>query len=296
MAVLRLFAAAREAAGRTTDEIPATTVGDVLDEACRRYGDRFTAVLGTCRVWVNGQPADGATPVLAADVVAVLPPVSGGARRPPPPAPAGRRPVVRGNLALVPEPEPDPEVAPEPEPEAPQGEPEASKAEPEPKEPAPEAAEVLTDGDASRLRRRLVQGDRIVTALSGYLGFMGDPFDVRDPTALIVQAHHPAAVPVDRVLATMDEEVRRLADGGLEPGELRRVTARLAAHALHDVDSILGRSLAMAVFEQQRGRAELVAEMPGLLAAVDEADLVAAAATLAPERRAVLELVSGSGS
>ncbi|MDQ6874265.1 MAG: insulinase family protein [Actinomycetota bacterium] len=157
-------------------------------------------------------------------------------------------------------------------------------------------AEVLTDGDASRLRRRLVQGDRIVTALSGYLGFMGDPFDVRDPTALIVQAHHPAAVPVDRVLATIDEELRRLADGGLEPGELRRVTARLAAHALHDVDSILGRSLAMAVFEQQRGRAELVAEMPGLLAAVDEADLVAAAATLAPERRAVLELVSGSGS
>ena len=37
MASVRLFAAAREAAGRAQDEVDATTVGDVLDEACRRY-------------------------------------------------------------------------------------------------------------------------------------------------------------------------------------------------------------------------------------------------------------------
>jgi molybdopterin synthase sulfur carrier subunit len=117
MAVLRLFAAAREAAGRTTDEIPATTVRDVLDEACRRYGERFTAVLGTSRVWVNGQPAEGATPVVAADVVAVLPPVSGGARRESRPVRA-RGPAVRGNLALVPDPEPESEPEPEPVPPA----------------------------------------------------------------------------------------------------------------------------------------------------------------------------------
>lgn len=100
MAVLRLFAAAREAAGRTSDEIQATTVGEVLDEACDRYGDRFSAVLARSKVWVNGEPAAPGTPVTASDVVAVLPPVSGGAaQRPAPPAPT----TVRGNLALVPD-------------------------------------------------------------------------------------------------------------------------------------------------------------------------------------------------
>jgi molybdopterin synthase sulfur carrier subunit len=104
MAVLRLFAAAREAAGLTTDEVPASTVAEVLDEARRRYGERFSAVLATSKVWVNGQPAEAGTAVTATDVVAVLPPVSGGAATRPAPAP---QPVVRGNLALVPELTPD---------------------------------------------------------------------------------------------------------------------------------------------------------------------------------------------
>lgn len=78
MATLRLFASAREAAGRGTDRIDAPTVGDLLDEACRRYGPGFAAVLGACRVWCNGEEADRGTAVTADDEVAVLPPVSGG--------------------------------------------------------------------------------------------------------------------------------------------------------------------------------------------------------------------------
>ena len=78
MAVLRLFAAAREAAGTARDEIDGATVADVLAEARHRYGDAFASVLETSRVWVNGEPADGARTVSAGDEVAVLPPVSGG--------------------------------------------------------------------------------------------------------------------------------------------------------------------------------------------------------------------------
>jgi molybdopterin synthase sulfur carrier subunit len=135
MAVLRLFAGAREAAGVTTAEFSAGTVAEVLDEARRLYGERFSAVLASSKVWLNGQPCGPTTPVTASDVVAVLPPVSGGAagrpaaatppvakreparpsarpavgKRPagPPMGPtravAGRPPVVRGNLALVPD-------------------------------------------------------------------------------------------------------------------------------------------------------------------------------------------------
>ena len=101
MAVLRLFAAAREAAGTTSDQVEAATVSEVLDEASRRYGDRFSAVLATSKVWVNGEPAAPSTPVGTSDVVAVLPPVSGGStQQPSSPKPRGS---VRGNLALVPD-------------------------------------------------------------------------------------------------------------------------------------------------------------------------------------------------
>ena len=79
MAVLRLFASAREAAGTDRATIDENTVGAVLDEACSRFGEHFAAVLVRCRVWRNGEPADRDDPVGAADEVAVLPPVSGGA-------------------------------------------------------------------------------------------------------------------------------------------------------------------------------------------------------------------------
>jgi molybdopterin synthase sulfur carrier subunit len=78
MATLRLFAAAREAAGTDRATIDAPTVGAVLDEARARFGERFAAVLASSRVWRNGEPADETDPVGETDEVAVLPPVSGG--------------------------------------------------------------------------------------------------------------------------------------------------------------------------------------------------------------------------
>ncbi len=76
---MRLFASAREAAGTGSDEIDGATVGDVLHAAEARYGQRFSDVLTTCRVWVNGDDADPSTAVGPDDELAVLPPVSGGA-------------------------------------------------------------------------------------------------------------------------------------------------------------------------------------------------------------------------
>lgn len=78
MPTLRMFAAAREASGRGHAEIDGSTVADVLDQACERYGDAFATVLTTCRVWVNGEPAEMSAHVGVNDEVAVLPPVSGG--------------------------------------------------------------------------------------------------------------------------------------------------------------------------------------------------------------------------
>lgn len=79
MPTLRLFAAARDAAGTARATVPGTTVGEVLDGATATYGPAFRDVLAASRVWVNGEPAGRATTVADGDEVAVLPPVSGGA-------------------------------------------------------------------------------------------------------------------------------------------------------------------------------------------------------------------------
>jgi sulfur-carrier protein len=78
VARLRLFAAARDAAGTSRAELPGATVAEVLAAAVAAYGSAFEEVLANSRVWCNGEPADGDEAVGAADEVAVLPPVSGG--------------------------------------------------------------------------------------------------------------------------------------------------------------------------------------------------------------------------
>ena len=79
MAVLRLFAGAREAAGTGSDDLPGATVSDVLEAARARYGAVFADVLEHCQIWRNGEPCELDDAVADTDEVAVLPPVSGGA-------------------------------------------------------------------------------------------------------------------------------------------------------------------------------------------------------------------------
>jgi predicted Zn-dependent peptidase len=157
-------------------------------------------------------------------------------------------------------------------------------------------AEVLTDGDASRLIQRLVLTDRSVTSVAGYVSFMGDAFDVRDPTAFLLQAHLPPGGDVNAVLATAYEETDRVAQDGLADGELARTVARMSTHLLRDADTVLNRALNYAVVEQQRGNPGLVAELPRLLAEVTEDQVRAAAAALSPSRRALVEVIPGGAA
>ncbi len=156
-------------------------------------------------------------------------------------------------------------------------------------------AEILTDGDASRLPARLLLKDRIATSIGGYVGIMGDPLDARDPTPLVLEVHHPAEASADTVIDTVQEEIDRLAADGLEESEVQRTVARMVARYLREVDAVLGRATHAAVYEQQRGQAELLNELPGLLAAVTAAEIQTAASTLRTDNRAVLELRPAGG-
>ncbi len=78
VAIVRLFASARQTAGTGRDELPGRTVAEVLDAARDRYGVAFGDVLATCRIWVNGESVGDQTAIGPHDEVAILPPVSGG--------------------------------------------------------------------------------------------------------------------------------------------------------------------------------------------------------------------------
>lgn len=78
MAVLRLFAQAREAAGTSTAQCDGASVADVLADAIRQFGQGFADVVALSKVWVNGEEVPMSHPVGDNDEVAVLPPVSGG--------------------------------------------------------------------------------------------------------------------------------------------------------------------------------------------------------------------------
>lgn len=75
---LRLFGPAAQRAGRGADELAAGTVGQLLADACDRYGPAFAELLPRCKVWVNGSEAGSGTALSDGDEVAVLPPMSGG--------------------------------------------------------------------------------------------------------------------------------------------------------------------------------------------------------------------------
>ena len=66
------------APARERVEIGGATVGDVLDAAVERYGERLGEVIGVSAIWLNGEAATRDMAAGADDEVAVLPPVSGG--------------------------------------------------------------------------------------------------------------------------------------------------------------------------------------------------------------------------
>jgi predicted Zn-dependent peptidase len=156
-------------------------------------------------------------------------------------------------------------------------------------------AELLSEGDASRLERRLIHDDRIAIAQSSYVGLFGDPFDVRDATLLTTQVHHPGGVPAEKVIAAVHEEIDRIAQDGVGAEELGRVQARAEAQLLREADSVLGRTLAFAAAEIVHGRAELAGELAARLARVTPDAVRTAARDLAPDTVAVLELRATGG-
>ncbi|MCK4176468.1 M16 family metallopeptidase [Aciditerrimonas ferrireducens] len=154
-------------------------------------------------------------------------------------------------------------------------------------------AALLGDGDASRLRRRLVHEEGVATDVGCYLGTFGDPLSMRDPLLFQVTLFHPGVRPEGALWEAIVAELGRLAEEGPAPEELARVRAVLEAERWRGQEDVLDRALEVADLTVIHQRPELLVELPARLGAVDEARVRAAARWLAEQHPAVLEVLPG---
>lgn len=155
-------------------------------------------------------------------------------------------------------------------------------------------ASVLGDGSASRLYERLVKKERAASHIGSYVSTFNGWLTTRDPMMFETVAYIPDISGADRAVSLIDEEVERVSTD-LDDDELGRVKAGLVSDFLAESDQLTERVVNIAILEQQRSRAELINEIPDLLANVT-AERVSAVAKewLKPNARARLDWIPAS--
>lgn len=152
--------------------------------------------------------------------------------------------------------------------------------------------QVLSSGDSSRLYQRMVKTGLVLQTLSA-IGPVDVWLTMRDPVLTSVIAVYPPGGTVEGILAAIDETVEQL-QTDLTEGELERTRIAVSSSYLRATDSVMNRALTIAPLEQQRGRAELLNELPQALSEVTIADVKAAAAKwFQPNSRSILDWQPG---
>jgi molybdopterin converting factor small subunit len=75
---VRLFAVLREIAGSGTVEAEGSTVEQLVQQLCDRYGERFTAIVERSSIVIDGERVSLDASAAGVSEIAILPPVSGG--------------------------------------------------------------------------------------------------------------------------------------------------------------------------------------------------------------------------
>ncbi|MEY2473609.1 MAG: hypothetical protein QOK28_2938 [Actinomycetota bacterium] len=154
--------------------------------------------------------------------------------------------------------------------------------------------QVLTESESSRLHKRLVKTG-LVSAIAGLIGPFDNWLDMRDPVLFNLIAIYPNEGDPDALLDVIEDTIEEIHDD-LTEDELVRARTMATARYLRATDGVLTRALTLAPLEQQRGRAELINEIPFALAHVTADDVKNVAGKwFGAQRRAVLDWQPGAG-
>jgi len=154
--------------------------------------------------------------------------------------------------------------------------------------------QVLSDGESSRLQSTVVAGAGLATEIWAGPGLMGGPLDARDPDVFVLGALHAVDIPADRVIDAANEQVALLAADGPTEQERSSAIARFASGLYRENDSISVRTRSFGSLELLHGRAELLGEIPALLAKITLEQIAGAAKSLDPAACAILTIVPGA--
>ncbi|WP_407938034.1 M16 family metallopeptidase [Nakamurella panacisegetis] len=155
--------------------------------------------------------------------------------------------------------------------------------------------QVLSEGESSRLQSAVIAEAGLATEIWAGPGLMGGPLDARDPDVFVLGAVHAAEVPADRVIEAAAAQIALLADTGPTERERASAIARFTAGLYRENDSISARTRSIGSLELLHGRAELLGEIPGIMAQISVEEIASAAKSLDPAVGAVLTITPAAG-
>jgi predicted Zn-dependent peptidase len=147
--------------------------------------------------------------------------------------------------------------------------------------------DLLAAGEASRLYQGLVKGRELMLQVQGGLAWpFESPWYVSGPALMTVFGLYKPDTNAKAVVDAVHEEVRRIAEQGVSPSELRRVKTKMRSDFYSNLELFLTRADTLAILQLLTGRAGEVNEIPGRLEAVTAADVQrVAAGYLTPANR-----------
>ena len=121
---------------------------------------------------------------------------------------------------------------------------------------------VLTDGDSSRLHRRLVEEERVAIRVGGYVG------QGFDPSLTWVMVDLPPGGDLGKTETLLDAELARVAAEGVTDAELRKAKNILVANFWRQLETNSGRAQALGKYEVFHGDWQQLFGTPERLEAV----------------------------
>jgi predicted Zn-dependent peptidase len=148
------------------------------------------------------------------------------------------------------------------------------------------AADLLLEGESSRLYQRLVKGDESVVAVQGGMG------ERRGPSSLYLFAIPKPGKTTEEIRRTILEEIERLAAAGPTPEEMEKLRNNLLNDAVRGRQSTMFRAQMLAEYALYDGDPELLnTELEHYLRVAPEEIRAAAARFLTSDNFSLIEVV-----
>jgi predicted Zn-dependent peptidase len=140
--------------------------------------------------------------------------------------------------------------------------------------PAAVLGDLLLNGEASRLYLALVKGKELLLNVEGGMNWpLDDPWSYDGPTLLSLFALYKPTTDAKAVVSAIQEEVAKVARGGVPKEELARVKTKMVSDLYGQLEMPLSRSVALCLAQLFTGDAGSVNELPRRIEAVTSADL-----------------------